>query len=206
MSVTATVQNASSLGGKSFNATKTLTAEAAFVGEESIPAAQPGVLTTRDSGGTSGEITADNSGHGITTGQRVDLYWTEGGVKGQRRGVAVGTVAGAAIPISGGVGDSLPSQDNAIDIGIVTSFDVVVEGDNVKAIFAFIGGEGLFVLEDAGGEELGELLGAGQSYKWWEDKGPDNPIAGDSIIKGYLSHSDTASAQTGRIGVLFNNA
>ena len=68
---------------------------------------------TSDSVGT---ITAP-SGHGITTGSTIDVYWTLEVFSPSyyqtshiRRDVTVGTVSGTSIPISGGLGDALPSE------------------------------------------------------------------------------------------------
>lgn len=68
---------------------------------------------TSDSVGT---ITAP-SGHGITTGSTIDVYWTLEVFSPSyyqtshiRRNVTVGTVSGTSIPISGGLGDALPIE------------------------------------------------------------------------------------------------
>jgi len=207
MAVQVTRTASMSLAGKTFPSNKNgISADAATVNEETLPVAQGGSLTTRTDN-TDGEITADASGHGIQTGDRVDLYWTEAGVDGSRRGVDVGTVAGAAIPISGGLGDNLPSQDNDITVAPAIPFDMVFEGDDLVSLAAYIGSaaRGQFVLEDAGGEELFEKIGPNQSYHYYEGQGPDNPVAGDSIITGYLSHADESATATGRIGAHFDN-
>lgn len=66
---------------------------------------------------TSGTITAP-SGHGITTGATIDIYWMEViatyNTARIRRGVTVGTVSGTSIPFSGGAGDDLPAQGEEV--------------------------------------------------------------------------------------------
>ncbi len=74
------------------------------------------VLTTRTSA-TAGTITAP-SGHGVTTGASIDVYWMEV-ISGYntariRRNVTVGTVSGTSIPFSGGEGDDLPTASSEI--------------------------------------------------------------------------------------------
>jgi len=73
-------------------------------------------LTTRTNA-TSGTITAP-SGHGITTGATIDVYWMEVistyNTARIRRSVTVGTVSGTSIPFSGGAGDDLPAQGEEV--------------------------------------------------------------------------------------------
>lgn len=75
------------------------------------------VLSTRTSA-TEGTITAP-SGHGVTTGSTIDVYWrteyaTDAWSSHIRYGVSVGTVSGTSIPISGGTGDDLPALNAEI--------------------------------------------------------------------------------------------
>lgn len=69
-------------------------------------------LTTRTNA-SSGTITAP-SGHGVTTGATIDVYWNQFDspyyIAKIRYGMTVGTVSGTSIPVSGGDGDDLPSQ------------------------------------------------------------------------------------------------
>lgn len=82
-------------------------------------------LTTRTSA-TAGTITAP-SGHGITTGATIDLYWmaviNTYNTAQVRRNVTVGTVSGTSIPFSGGEGNDLPAQDE--EIFVPTSDDTL---------------------------------------------------------------------------------
>lgn len=84
------------------------------------------VLSSRTSD-TVGTITAP-SGHGITTGSTIDVYWRTEYASNQwsaaiRYGVTVGTVSGTSIPISGGVGDALPAP--SAEIFVPTSNDAL---------------------------------------------------------------------------------
>lgn len=89
----------------------------ALDGDE-LPLAKVGELTTRTDNET-GTLTMD-TGHGITTGARLDLYWADGdgaGTPGSRRGITVGTVSGNTVPIgadNSGSGDNLPLVNTAI--------------------------------------------------------------------------------------------
>lgn len=73
-------------------------------------------LTTRNDA-TSGTITAP-TGHGVTTGSTIDVYWMEV-ISGYntariRRSVTVGTVSGDSIPFSGGEGNDLPAETSSV--------------------------------------------------------------------------------------------
>jgi hypothetical protein len=83
--------------------------------------------------------------------------------------------------------------------------DVVVTGDNVVAIAVYGAAAGKAVFEDAGGEELYVPLVAGEVWEWSSSSGATNPIAGDSIIKVYLSQSGAAAASA-KVGVAYDNA
>lgn len=85
-------------------------------------------LTTRTSDSV-GTITAP-SGHGITTGATIDVYWAEETAANQRasrirKSVTVGTVSGTSIPISGGDGDILPSA--AAEVYVPTSNTAIID-------------------------------------------------------------------------------
>lgn len=73
-------------------------------------------LTTRTSA-SAGTITAP-SGHGVTTGATIDVYWnlfdSPYYIAKIRYGMTVGTVSGTSIPVSGGDGDDLPAEGATI--------------------------------------------------------------------------------------------
>jgi hypothetical protein len=167
----------------------------------SVAAGEAGSLSTRTDNDT-GTVTADDSGHGISDGDRVDLYW-DGGC---RRGMTVGTVSGADIPIDGGNGDNLPTQDTSVTIVLPEELDLNVTGTNVNAILFYTAKHGQFVLEDDGSvEALAKEVGEAVTWIWHDGDGQDNPITGDTIEKVYLSHDDT-SAATMKVGVVYDNA
>lgn len=99
-----------------------------------LAAAKTGTLSTRTDDDT-GEITL-STGHGITTGMIVDIYWS-GGV---RYGVTVGTVAGNAVPFGGeggeGAGDVLPIQTTAVTVCEQTEINLNFDGDDMLFVLA----------------------------------------------------------------------
>lgn len=94
-----------------------------------LPAGDAGELTTRTND-TVGEATMDSATHGITTGMDVDIFWTGG----RRYGVTVGTVAGTAVPFSGGSGDVLPSTSTGLTITERVDASTAIDGDKIQLI------------------------------------------------------------------------
>jgi hypothetical protein len=91
-----------------------------------LPVGQAGALTTRVDN-DEGTITAASAGHGIETADVVDVYW-DGGVQ---YGCVVGTVAGTAIPITGGDGDNLPVEATAVVVTKQVQVNATIDGDNL---------------------------------------------------------------------------
>jgi hypothetical protein len=195
------------LGGLSFPESRQLTSDGAIVHDVLPAVGQAGTLSTRSDDDT-GVITMTDSGHTITTGARVDLYWTVGGVAGMCRDVTVGTVSGSSVPIEVASGDALPAQTSAITVCIPEELDIVVDGDQIAAIalYSVSVGQVSFV-EDSDVEAASFPLGAGEVYLWHNVEGADNPLAGKDIVKVYLSHrGTTAATQIMRVGILYANA
>jgi len=208
MSVAATIRQNSVVGGKSFAESKTIEGDGQIVHDVTIPAANAGTLTTRTDA-TDGEITMDESTQTIETGDRIDLYWTTAGVVYARRGVTAGTVSGVTVPISGGDGDNLPTQDAVIIGCAVVELDVVVDGDNIDACLASLAkyGQVVFLDIDVSDVEITYwTIGEGAVKMWHDEDGDDNPFAGEDLGRVYVSHMDTAAAGVlFRLGIIYNN-
>ena len=203
MAVKATIKQSSSIGGIAFPESRSIEGDGQIVQSLAVPAAQGGSLTTRTND-TDGEITMDASDHTVDTGDRVDLYW----VGGQRRGVTVGTVTATAVPISGGDGDVLPSQDTDITVALPEEIDIFVDGDNVDAVLAYSAQRGQIVFIDTDTSEV-EIavwnLGVGGVKSWHDEDGDDNPFAAVNIGRAYVSHDLESAAADMRLGIVYNN-
>lgn len=124
------------LAGKSYVHQQTKTAGDVEGKEEPIPVAAAGTLTTRTDANT-GTLTMDSADHGITTGDVIDIYWTDDdGVSGSRRGVNVGSVAGTSVPFDVGLGDNLPDADTVVQAAVVQVFATSFEGNDMTALVA----------------------------------------------------------------------
>lgn len=116
-------------GGVSISQSLSRTADGSGSRSVVLPVGAAGSLTTRTDADT-GEITADDAGHGIETGDIVDIYW-DGGVQ---YGATVGTVSGTAIPIDAGSGDDLPAADTDIVVSKQVDINAAIDGDELSII------------------------------------------------------------------------
>lgn len=188
------------LGGEQLAENRQVTGKQANVRRVSVAAAKIGTLTVRTDNdtGTATLVT----GHGITTGARVDVYWSGG----SRRGMTVGTVATNDVPIDGGSGDNLPVITTALKVAIAQEELFAFSGDSIVALMVQSPQQGRATFVLASGsttEELYRVLQAGSLYHWFTGNGDTNPVAGDTITKVFFSHEFT-TAQDMVIGILEN--
>lgn len=190
-----TVTGAMALAGFGFEKRFVASGNDVFGVTMSVPAAKSGSLSTRTDGDT-GELTM-GGGHGITTGDRLDLYWSGG----CRRGITVGTVDGNAVPIDGGAGDDLPAQSTAITamVPVEASFPLTVADAQAVAVKANTISQ-FTLCEDDDSESYSfyvEPVVQGQEQsEWWADGFGASPLTETAITKVYLSHGDVNSART----------
>lgn len=201
MSVSITISESASLLGLNFPSRSTVSDDGAIMKAITVAAAKTGTLTTRTDDNT-GTLTMAG-GHGITTGARLDLYWTGG----SRRGITVGTVSGNSVPIDLGSGDNLPIATTAITAMVPTEEDFVVTGDNVSAIACYSDQAGQIVFCESDDTEVkaysvGGAVGTAQSVFWTEDRDPVNPLASGAITKVYFSHGTSTASAAMRAAVL----
>lgn len=192
--VTATIsKSASGLPITFPNASFEVSGENAVIANPTVLAAQPGVLTTRSTDST-GSLTMTNAGHGIVTGQRVDLYWTGG----KCYKAVVGTVSGTTVPIASVAGgDVLPAAASSISVGICNQVAFNVVGDDMEVLAFGAAANGYLVLETAGSAvELAQYQAANTGYLWTSSDGTTNPLATDTITKAFFSHDNTAASVT----------
>jgi hypothetical protein len=193
MPVTGTVSKNVNIGGQSSSENQQLSDQISVVASPptaGVPVAQASTLTAAS--GQSGTLTMANPSHGITTGQRLDLYWANG----QKYGVTSGTVAGTSVPVSGGTGTNLPSTGTGVMAGICVNVPFNLTGSNITLLTAFAPQQGYFVYESGGGDIVGILLGPGVSYNWYAGVGYTNPLLANTVVSVWMSHSNTVTPQT----------
>lgn len=176
--------------------------------EDTLTPAKVGELTTRTDNET-GTLTM-TTGHGITTGARLDLYWEDGdgaGTPGSRRGITVGTVSGNSVPIgadNSGSGDNLPLVNTAIT-AMVPHYESVGSFDMSTALAwgASISGltDGTRCTISLGNyttayAEGGSITLGGTTYgtvaAWAAENQGTNPLAAATTVNRiYVSHGDS---------------
>lgn len=200
MSVNLTYGLSVSGGGLSIQSSIIRSASASIALTESLPAAKTGSLTTRTDD-TDGELTM-TAGHGITTGQRIDIFWATGA----RYNVLVGAVVTNAVPISDGSGDDLPIATTAITASVRTTANILIDGDNVKLLAIELKTTdtslltaGHITFRDAADDEIAELDLVTNTPKVYDlEGGHANPFTGDVItyIQAANGNSTTAASLT----------
>ena len=164
----------------------------------SVPAAKPGVLTTRTDNDT-GTFTMD-AGHGFSTSDAVDVFWAGG----SRRAMTA-TVTGNSVVLDGGSGDTLPAAATAVTAmkPVEVAFGVDATATGV-AVVAACPVSGWVVFRDAADAVLlAARVPAGvNAYVWVTGMG-SNPLAGAAVGNVLVSHADATQAQTVTAAVVF---
>jgi hypothetical protein len=190
--ITSKYSRALTVGDLSFGIATSIDSSAGIPFSESIAAAKTGSLATRTNN-TDGTLTMAG-GHGITTGQRLDIFWAGG----SRVGAVVGTVATNSVPFTGGSGDNLPIATTAITACVPTSLAFAVTGNNVVVLACGTDGLGGAVTFTDSGNTLifsRTLTPAVKSYVWCSVDGGTNPLAGGAVAKVFLSNASASVAQ-----------
>ncbi len=194
--LTATVQ----IGGMSISLNAERTEEGVVLHSPPLTAGQVGTLSTRTSN-TAGIATLA-SGHGITTGDVVDVYWSGGVAYG-------GTVSAddaTTITFAGLSGDVLPTQDDAIVVGKVTTIDTDFDGDAVEMAALGLDKRGhVHFTKNDGTSIMAQELTAYEGWSWVKDQGISNPLAGNLVGK-ILASCGEASAGALQVAVLYDSA
>lgn len=191
------------LGGESFTETTTTESATSTLVKKTLAAAKTGVLTVRTDANT-GSITGQ-AAHGVTTGARLDVFWDVAGVKGHRRGMLVGTVAGLVIPIDLGTGDDLPAAASNLTIMVPTQVEVKLTGNNVQGVAYGTTAKGIVVIADATNVELdAKVFRAAGSDAWSVNDTDVNPLAGDVVDRVFLSHGDSTASRIVKVAFAVN--
>lgn len=175
--------------------------------EIALPAGKVGQLTTRTDNET-GTLTMA-SGHGITTGAIIDLYWATGA----RYGILVGTVSTNSVPIgadNSGTGDNLPTNLTAIVACVQVPFNVAIDGDNVQLLGVKTeytdttetsdSRVGFLDVSEASIASLSLEANSPQIYD--VAGGATNPFTGNPITHAVASNGSSANAATLLIGFI----
>jgi hypothetical protein len=170
--------------------------DGAVIKDPALPAAKTGSLTTRTDNDT-GTLTM-TAGHGISTGNRLDVYWTNpDGTIGRRYGMTVGTVATNSVPIDGGTGANLPVADTPVRAMVpqTETFSVPDQAAMI-GLFASSAAAASTAIFRASGSTvlLAAQMTQAQGYVWESTNGVTNPFA-SACVEVLLSHDDSSTQQ-----------
>lgn len=201
---TGTMNLTLSCGGITVQGSAVRTAEGQISQDVVLPAADDGELTTRTSD-TAGTLTME-SGHGISTGDEIDIFWTASGVAKCARGATVGTVAGLSVPFTGASGDALPTLNSDVTADERVEVNTDFDGDDVLMVAMKSTRKGHFDFQDSGSATLHQAkFIADEPWFWVSDTGASNPLTGNPVDKLFLSNGDSANAATVKLGILYDS-
>ncbi len=199
------IKTASALG-KTFSFQRDLSSDGAIMKDPSLAAAKTGTLTTRTSD-TAGTLTM-SSGHGITDGQVIDIYWSTG----QVTSATVGTVATNSVPFTGATGPVLPAAATAVTVMVQQSEAFSFLDANLAGLFVGAGGAACSAtFKTSGGTIVGTVrVNAAASgstnnkdYIWDDGDGSDIPVS-DDVATVHLTHGDSAAAHRVNVVAMVN--
>lgn len=182
------------------------TASGAIAIEETLIAGTAGVLTTRATD-VAGTVTVA-TGHGIVTGDIIDVHWDIAGVKGVAYKCTVGTVSAptgdTSIPFTLASGDVLPAQDSAVVICEVISMSAGIDADNTKflaievsTIDKTLRTAAHIQFQDVGAAEIAEIdLVTNVPSVWDLEGGSANPFTGNPITTAKVTNGGASSTET----------
>jgi len=198
---TGTISQVASIAGLSIQATVTRTETGQIGHEIDLSEAQAGTLTTRTDDDTG--IVTLSSGHGITTSDTVDVYWS-GGVQ---YNCTVTAYDATTITIDAGDGDVLPAQDTVVTACAHTTVDTDFDGDLLEMIAGSANYRSHVCFMDAAHAVLlaVELI-AGELWSWSADSGITNPLASDDVAYCRVSNGDSDYESTVKLGILYDSA
>ncbi len=197
-----TIQKSFTIAGISFAQSTAVDSSNGAAVDPTVPVAQASTLTTRGSV-SAGTLTMTSGGHGIITGQRMDLYWAGG----RRRGATVGTVSGTSVPFTGGSGTDLPSTSTAIAAATPLYRPLGFVGDDLDlfGVKGPAGGHTLVVVVDASNVELTFYHNQGGVVQEYFPTFTDtNPFAGVTVAGVWVSHDNTSATGQVCVGAMCN--
>ncbi len=197
MSIDATYNRSFVVNGQNFNVSATISSQLAPPFSVELDAAKNGTLSTRTDANTG--ILTMATGHGILTGDRLDIYWVNSDdTVGRRYGVTVGTVASLSVPFDLGAGDDLPVVTTVITAQVPDEEVFVVDGDEAVSVAAICANGGTVVFATSADATVlaVPLTTAATSYVWTSSDGGTNPLAGGAVTKVFLSQPSSVASVT----------
>lgn len=185
-------------GGISINQSTPVTADGLDSREVTVPVASTGTLSTRTDNDT-GVLTV-GSGHGITTSDKVDVYWSGGA----RFGMTCSGAGATTIGVDAGTGDNLPSQATAITCDAQIQVNAAINGDEVEILGMQMlrttpgsTAKGHASFQESDNTEIAEVDFLGSTPQVHHiSGGATNIFTGDPIAKVMVSNGSATEAAT----------
>lgn len=195
-----TLNTSISLGGVSIAGKTIRTAEGQIGQDCSLAAGKAGTLTTRTDANTG--VATLSTGHGIITGNVVDVFWSGGA----RYGMTC-TVATNAVTIDGGGGTDLPATTTALVLCKETVINADFDGDDAKIVSVLSTQRGYVQFLDSGSAVLFavELATANEDWTWMSGKGVSNPLTGNPVDSIVVSNASSTTAATLTFACLYDS-
>ena len=175
----------------------TITGDGALTRDPEVTAAKTGSLSTRTDNDTG--VIAAQSGHGIISTDKVDVFWDGGS-----RANMTATVSTNNISVDGGTGDSLPAESTNVTLMKPASEAFALTGDDIKALLFYCDVAARVTIFDGSSVLASFGIDAKEAYHWNDQDGSDNPLAGVIPTAAKFSHADSTAARTTELTALFN--
>ncbi len=196
---TGNVTSTVAVAGLTMTSAASRTADGVIGQEIALPAGKAGTLSTRTDDDT-GVVTLA-SGHGVTTQDTVDVFWSGGAAYG----FAVTNVATDDVTIDLGSGDVLPAQDTVVVVTPRVEIEIDLDGDAIALIAAHCTKRRhIEFTTDADSSLLAVELTALEVWQWINDQGVTNPLASGAVGKIQATCGE-ASAATLKVGALYDS-
>jgi len=165
----------------------------------SLPAGNAGTLSTRTDANT-GVVTL-SAGHGVQTGNKVDVYW-DGGM---RYGMTA-TVSGNDVTIDAGGGDDLPDESEAVVLTKQVTISLEFNSNNLVVIAAVADQRTHLEFHDGATTSiLGKELTADEAWSHIAGMGYANPFGSQVVEEIRASNGSATAVATLKIGGLYDS-
>jgi len=193
-----------SIGGLGFQGEIIRTGEGEISHQVELPKADKGTLTTRTND-TDGTLTMA-AGHGISTGDKIDIFWYASGVLKSAHKATVGTVDGTSVPFTAASGDALPAQDSSVTADVLVEVTSEFDGDDWLLLVSSSNRDGYIDFQpDPPGTIYAGKLYADSLLFWAADQGYDRPTSAKVVNYIYLTNASGDYAATAKVGVLYDS-
>jgi hypothetical protein len=196
---TSTVNINTSVAGVNIPGSAARSATGQIGHEVPLPAAKAATGWTKTDNDTG--VATLPAGHGIQTGDKVDVYWAGG----CRYGMTA-SVSGNDVTVDLGAGDSLPASSTAVTVAKQVSIDTDFAGDAVKLMAISASRRAHVDIRSTSASLRAASLVADEPLVWWDSSWIANPLSGGAVDSIKASNGDSTAEATLRVGIVYASA